>query len=102
MAIVLALLTFFSTMAGGLIGRRSRSKLHIFLGLAAGMLLGAALFDLLPEGLAIAQSTGRTPLLVTGWAAAGFLAFHVLEKFLAFHSHPEPQYGEPGHSHVGD
>jgi len=62
MAIVLALLTFFSTMAGGLIGRRSSAKLHLFLGLAAGMLLGAALFDLLPEGLAIAQATGRTPI----------------------------------------
>jgi len=102
MAIVLALLTFFSTMAGGLIGRRSSAKLHLFLGLAAGMLLGAALFDLLPEGLAIAQATGRSPIVVTGWAAAGFLAFHLLEKFLAFHSHPEPHYGEPGHSHVGD
>ena len=102
MAIVLALLTFLSTMAGGLVGRRSHAKLHLFLGLAAGMLLGAALFDLLPEGLAIAQATGRTPILVTGWAAAGFLAFHLLEKFLAFHSHPEPHYGEPGHSHVGD
>src|SRR5580765_3595857 len=102
MAVVLALLTFFSTMAGGLIGRRSGNKLHLVLGLAAGMLLGAALFDLLPEGLEIAHATGRSPILVTGWAAAGFLVFHVLEKFLAFHSHPEPHYGEPGHSHVGD
>jgi len=101
-AVVLALLTFFSTMAGGLIGRRSGKRLHLFLGLAAGMLLGAALFDLLPEGLEIAHASGRSPILVTGWAAAGFLAFHILEKFLAFHSHPEPHYGEPGHSHVGD
>lgn len=102
MAFVLALFTFFSTLAGGIIGRRSGARLHLFLGLAAGMLIGAALFDLLPEGLAIAQSLGRLPVLVTGSAAAGFLAFHLLEKFLAFHSHPEPNYGEPGHSHVGD
>lgn len=102
MAVVLALLTFFSTMAGGLIGRRSGKRLHLVLGLAAGMLLGAALFDLLPEGLEIAHASGRSPILVTGWAAGGFLAFHILEKFLAFHSHPEPHYGEPGHSHVGD
>lgn len=102
MAVFLALLTFFSTIAGGMIGRRSERRLHLFLGLAAGMLLGAALFDLLPEALSMAQAGGRTPLLVTGAAAAGFLAFHLLEKFLAFHSHPEPHYGEPGHSHVGD
>lgn len=102
MAILLALLTFFSTIAGGVVGRRSERRLHLFLGLAAGMLLGAALFDLLPEGLAMAHQTGRRPVLVTGAAAAGFLAFHLLEKFLAFHSHPEPHYGEPGHSHVGD
>ena len=102
MAVVLALLTFFSTLAGGIVGRRSGSRLHLFLGLAAGMLLGAALFDLLPEGLSIADSLGRPPIVVTGFAAAGFLAFHLLEKFLAFHSHPEPNYGEPGHAHVGD
>src|SRR5512144_2284085 len=102
MAIVLALLTFFSTLAGGILGRRAGNRLHLFLGLAAGMLVGAALFDLLPEGLAIAHSLGRPPVMVTSFAAAGFLAFHLLEKFLAFHSHPEPNYGEPGHSHVGD
>ncbi len=102
MAIFLALMTFFSTMAGGVVGRRSGSRLHLALGLAAGMLLGAALFDLLPEGLAIAHASARPPILVTGFAAAGFLVFHLVEKFLAFHSHPEPSYGEPGHSHAGD
>jgi ZIP family zinc transporter len=66
------------------------------------MLLGAALFDLMPEGLQLAQESGHPPVFVTGFAAAGFLAFHLLEKFLAIHSHPEPNYGEPGHSHVGD
>jgi ZIP family zinc transporter len=102
MAVLLALLTFFSTMAGGLVARRYRDQLHVFLGLAAGMLLGAALFDLLPEGLEAARRLGRAPILVTGAAAGGFLAFHLLEKFLALHSHPEPQYAEPGHLHVGD
>ena len=102
MAIVLALLTFFSTLAGGIVGRNSRNRLHLVLGLAAGMLLGAALFDLLPEGLAIAHARQRPPVLVTGFAALGFLVFHLVEKFVAFHSHPEPNYGEPGHSHAAD
>lgn len=102
MAVALALLTFFSTMAGGIIGRRAGSRLTIFLGLAAGMLLGAALFDLLPEALQLAQGLNRPPLFVMSFAAVGFVFFHLLEKFLAIHSHPEPHYGEPGHSHVGD
>lgn len=102
MAVLLALCTFFSTMAGGFVARRAGSRLNVFLGLAAGMLLGAALFDLLPEGLEIARQLGSPSVRVTGFAAAGFLAFHLLEKFLAFHSHPEPNYGEPGHAHVGD
>jgi ZIP family zinc transporter len=101
-AILLALLTFVSTLAGGVVGRRSRNRLHLALGLAAGMLLGAALFDLLPEGLEIAHARSRPPVLVTGFAAAGFLVFHLVEKFLAFHAHPEPSYGEPGHSHAAD
>jgi ZIP family zinc transporter len=102
MAVLLALCTFFSTIAGGLVARRAGARLNVFLGLAAGMLLGAALFDLLPEGLEVAGRSGRPAVFVTGFAAAGFLAFHLLEKFLAIHSHPEPHYGEPGHSHVGD
>lgn len=82
--------------------RRYRDRLHIFLGLAAGMLLGAALFDLLPEALTLAKNVNRPPLWISEFAAAGFLAFHILEKFLALHAHPEPDYGEPGHSHAGD
>jgi ZIP family zinc transporter len=102
MAVLLALCTFFSTLAGGLVARRAGARLNLFLGLAAGMLLGAALFDLMPEGLAIAGSLDRPPVLVTGFAAGGFLGFHLFEKFLALHSRPEPHYGEPGHSHAGD
>src|SRR5258708_14208444 len=89
-------------MGGGSGGRRAGEKLNVFPGLAAGMLLGAALFDLLPEGLQLAREMNRPPAFVTRFAAVGFLAFHLLEKFLAVHSHPEPHYGEPGHAPVGD
>lgn len=49
--------------------------------LAAGALLGGALFHMLPESLAAIDSH----LAVFVWAAAGLFSFHVLEQFLHWH-----------------
>lgn len=49
--------------------------------LAAGALLGGALFHMLPESIAV---TGNH-LTVYGWVAAGVVFFHLLEQFLHWH-----------------
>ena len=49
--------------------------------LAAGALLGGALFHMLPESIA---ATGND-LAVYGWVAAGVVFFHLLEQFLHWH-----------------
>ncbi|MFA7510556.1 MAG: ZIP family metal transporter [Mycolicibacterium vanbaalenii] len=49
--------------------------------LAAGALLGGALFHMLPEAIAL-DSGSRT---VFAWCAAGIVSFHVLEQFLHWH-----------------
>ncbi len=49
--------------------------------LAAGALLGGALFHMLPESIAVIGNH----LSVYAWVAVGLLSFHVLEQFLHWH-----------------
>lgn len=62
--------------------------------LAAGTLLGGALFHLLPEGVA----TMGPGLDAYAWLVGGFLAFFVLEQFLHWHHCHRPV---AGHDPVG-
>jgi ZIP family zinc transporter len=48
-AVILAGVTALSTGAGGYLAIRSKDRLHLTLGLAAGFLLGLVAFDLIPE-----------------------------------------------------
>jgi zinc and cadmium transporter len=48
---------------------------------AAGSLLGGALFHMLPESIAVIGNH----LSVYAWVAAGLFSFHVLEQFLHWH-----------------
>lgn len=59
---------------------------HFLTSFAAGTLLGAAFFDLLPE----AQEAGEGDIFL--WALVGILIFFLLERFIHHHdqgSHPE-------------
>jgi zinc and cadmium transporter len=48
---------------------------------AAGALLGGALFHMLPESVRMLGNN----LAVYAWVAAGLFSFHVLEQFLHWH-----------------
>jgi hypothetical protein len=79
LAIGLAALTALATALGGLLALRSRDRLHLVLGLAAGLLLGLVAFELLPE--VFTEDTGEI-FHVPGAALAligGFFALHLLE-----------------------
>lgn len=49
--------------------------------LAAGTLLGGAMFHMLPEAITVVGDTRS----VFAWCAAGILGFHVLDQFLQWH-----------------
>lgn len=96
LAIGLAALTAIATSLGGLLALRSRDRLHLVLGLAAGLLLGLVAFELLPE--VFSQDTGEL-FHVPGAAVAligGFFALHLLEQFSGSH---EPAESDYGHDH---
>ena len=51
MAVVVAFGSFITTLLGGYAALRIGSYRYLVLGLAAGLMLGAVSFDLLPEAL---------------------------------------------------
>ena len=96
LAIILAALTALATTAGGLLALRARDRLHLVLGLSAGLLLGLVAFDLLPE---VFHATEKELLHVPAVSVAiiaGFLALHILEQFAGPH---EPADSDYGHDH---
>jgi ZIP family zinc transporter len=95
-ALVFAAVTFVSTALGGLFAVRHRRHLYLVMGGAAGLLVGAALLDLLPEALRLVHDRGpgatRGVLLA---AAMGFLAYLGVDRALHAgawgHRHEEPR-----------
>lgn len=101
MVIALALSTFLSTGLGGLFALHNRDRLHLILGFTAGVLLGVVAFDVLPEVVDLARTTGtdfKVPMIAL---VAGFLLFHVIEKSVLIHSAHEGEYAGHHHPTVG-
>ena len=69
----------FSTLLGGLLAVRLRRWLTLLMAFGAGLLLGAAFMDLLPEALLLAPSTPDAVRRVLGIVLLSFLGFLVLE-----------------------
>jgi|SRR5665213_3402038 len=90
-----------AALAGGYVALRSRRWLNYALALTSGLVLGLVTFDLLPEIFDIAQ----TQKLDTVWPmiamTAGFLLFHLFEKFVPLHESTEEQYGPHRHPRLG-
>lgn len=100
-ALALSAAAFLSTLVGGLFALRFRGRIRYILGFTAGVLLGVVSFDLLPEIFATAQRIGRDPRAGMVALVAGFLTFHVLEKFVLIHHGHEGDYATHRHPHVG-
>ncbi|CAB4863943.1 MAG: divalent heavy-metal cations transporter [Actinobacteria bacterium] len=95
-AIGLAALTAIATSAGGFLAIRSRDRLHLVLGLSAGLLLGLVAFDLLPEVFELNSNTFGNVRVVAIAFVLGFLALHFAEQFFGSH---EPAESDYGHEH---
>ena len=82
-ALILAALTFLSTALGGLFALRSRDQLYLVMGFSAGILVAAALLDLLPDALEVASNSQQSSVDRVLFAAVlGFLAYYSLEFFV--------------------
>jgi zinc transporter ZupT len=97
MSAVYALSAFFMTLAGGAFAFRYRRYLEYIMAFSAGLLIGVAFLDLLPEvvSVAIERHLQIRPLMVM--VVLGFLAIFLLEKLTIIHS--EKGHDAPGHHH---
>jgi ZIP family zinc transporter len=92
---------WFSTLAGGYIAIVARHRVHLLMGLGAGVLLGAVFFDLLPESLMIADQQGWSFRFILAIVVTGFLIFYLVERLLILHACPEGECTNQVHQHVG-
>jgi len=84
------IITFFSTMVGGVFTlRRASLDIKPFFAFAAGALIGICFFDLLPEAVSISISSGIRIIFLMIITVIAFLFFHVLDRFLIFHGMEE-------------
>ena len=97
-AIVLAAITAVATAMGGLLALRARDRLHLVLGLSAGLLLGLVAFELIPEVFKLSSGEFLGAPTASIALIAGFLALHFFERFFGSHEPAESDYGHD-HSH---
>lgn len=95
-AIVLAAATAIATTAGGYLAIRARDRLHLVLGLSAGLLLGLVAFDLLPEVFELGTQELFHAPAVSVALVMGFLLLHFYEQLFGSH---EPAESDYGHDH---
>jgi zinc transporter ZupT len=77
----IGLATGLATLVGGAVALRFRRHIPLILGFSAGAVIGVALFDLVPEALALAgKAVGA--MAVMGVAGAGFGGYMALDRGL--------------------
>jgi zinc transporter ZupT len=85
LALLAASVTFVSTMAGGYVAIRWPKRIEVLMALAGGVVLAAALVDLLPEAVTQATDQGMSPRVPIGATLIGYLIFYGAERFVHRH-----------------
>jgi len=99
--LLISLITFFSTLLGGLFALKFKDKLHFIMAFAAGVLLGVVFFDIFPEIIEQTNISHISPTAVMISLVCGFLLIHILEKTILIHHAHETDYVEHQHPKVG-
>jgi ZIP family zinc transporter len=91
-----------SALTGGVMALRLVRQVGYVIAVGAGIRIGAAFFDLLPESVELIGSAASTAML---FAAVGFLAFYVVEKVTLVHlgheTATELEHDDAAHRHRG-
>lgn len=73
-----------ATLSGGMIALRLGNRIHLVMALTAGIVLGVAFFDLVPEAMAIGTGIYGTRTLF-GALAIGLAGYMAMDRLLAGH-----------------
>lgn len=82
MPVALLVIPVFSTLLGGVLALRLRSSLAVLIALSTGLLLGAALLDLMPEAVNLERAAGGHGTTVFALALVSFLAFMLVQNLV--------------------
>lgn len=93
--LTLAIITFVSTLFGGLMVFKYKKSMPYIFSFAAGTLIAVAFLDLLPESLEIAKSSGITVRAIFITVVLSFFIYNLLERF--FVTHPVHENDQHGH-----
>lgn len=93
LVVFIGIATALSTLLGGFFALYLKDRLHLVLGFSAGAVIGVAFFDLMPEAFALGEK-GYATSAIASIIALGFLAYLVLDRFVAFHTHDHAERGE--------
>ncbi len=100
-ALAVSLAAFVSAFAGGWLALRAVRYVGMIIAVGAGIRIGAAFFDLIPESI---EYLGSLQLAMV-WTAAGVLAFYALEQVTTLHVGHEPalelDHESATHQHLG-
>ena len=86
-AIPAAALTVVATLAGGALALRLHRELRTAIALSGGIVVGVALFDLIPEAFESVGDAQRVMTLV----GIGFVVFFVAHRYLVLHHRDDPE-----------
>lgn len=83
------------TLLGGLFSLRFRDKAHLITSFSAGVVIGLAFFDLLPESIELGGEGNIQ--LITSVIALGFVLYLILDRF--FHNTKTHEHEHTKHDH---
>ncbi|HEY8169910.1 MAG TPA: ZIP family metal transporter [Candidatus Limnocylindria bacterium] len=100
-ALLVSASAFASALAGGMLAMRAIGQVGLIIAFGAGIRIGAAYFDLIPESVEHLGSLEAAMI----FTAFGFLAFYTVEKVTTLHvgheTASELDHGEAAHRHIG-
>lgn len=97
-AILLAVVTCFSTLVGGTFATRRRKNIGVLGAFAAGVLITTSLLDLLPQTFQLATSINVLLENVMALTVVGFLFLYIISRVISHHAfNEEGEYVEVKH-----
>jgi ZIP family zinc transporter len=100
--VALSATAILSALTGGVLALRVVRFVGYVIAIGAGIRIGAAFFDLLPESV---ELLGNEVAMAMVFAAVGFLAFYIVEALTVLHlgheTASELDHGEVAHQHLG-
>jgi len=100
-ALLVSFGAFASAFLGGWLALRAVRFVGVIIAVGAGIRIGAAFFDLIPQAIAYVGSLDTVML----WTAIGFLAFYAIDKLTTLHvgheTASELDHDLAMHQHVG-